>query len=478
MSSHAGKQTRSQQGAQMDAHAVQQSAGKRTLVEQAYAPVAPVQQRAGGDGSTAVHQAAAEGIATPSSALPYGDVIQKSFGRHDVSTVQAHAGRDAAATAGAMGADAYATGNHVVLGRGTDLFTVAHEAAHVVQQRGGVQCKGGVGEQGDSYERHADEVASLVVQGKSAESLLDPFAGGSGATTVAATATQFKLSIGGADAKSGTVESDVEAVWARISGDARLADILAPAKQLLTEWVTKDAKYADPSMVSQNRHYPSDELLIRALLGDVGAAANLEHEGALATRTVSEGQVNATLGGFIAKLQEFQKSHSKLETPANEKSGRYAGWAYGETGSSLASSLENVPADLKGRIAFIADYSLMMRRDIGTGSNFQMTAKLTEGRHTHHNTNEDSEWVKEAREAKAPVSAGPSATTAQVLALAVSVGATTEEKEALAWALFALWNIMPLHQSGTHRFHEVMAVAVQYGVSYEAFQYGDPPNKT
>src|SRR6185503_888478 len=58
-----------------------------------------------------------------------------------------------------------------------DLHTAAHEAAHVVQQRAGVQLKGGVGEAGDPYERHADAVASLVVQGASAESLLDQFAG-------------------------------------------------------------------------------------------------------------------------------------------------------------------------------------------------------------------------------------------------------------------------------------------------------------
>jgi len=51
---------------------------------------------------------------------------------------------------------------------------VAHEAAHVIQQRGGVQLKGGVGEAGDAYERQADEVADRVVQGESAEELLGP----------------------------------------------------------------------------------------------------------------------------------------------------------------------------------------------------------------------------------------------------------------------------------------------------------------
>jgi hypothetical protein len=128
-----------------------------------------------------VHAAAARGTATPASKLPHADPIQRAFGRHDISGIQAHVGGDAAASARAMGARAYATGDHVVLGADADLHTVAHEATHVIQQRGGVQLSGGVGDVGDRYERHADEVADLVVQGRSAEAALDGFAGaGSG----------------------------------------------------------------------------------------------------------------------------------------------------------------------------------------------------------------------------------------------------------------------------------------------------------
>jgi hypothetical protein len=49
-----------------------------------------------------------------------------------------------------------------------------------------VQLKGGVGEVGDEYERHADEVADRVVRGESAEALLDGMAGapGPGGATV------------------------------------------------------------------------------------------------------------------------------------------------------------------------------------------------------------------------------------------------------------------------------------------------------
>jgi hypothetical protein len=139
---------------------------------------------AGAETHTArVHAAAAEGVRSGGGALPYGDRIQRSFGGYDISNVIAHTGAAAQHAASAMGANAYATGNDVVLGRGgTDLHTVAHEAAHVVQQRAGVSLSGGVGQAGDPYERHADAVADLVVQGKSAEGLLGEMAGGGGAS--------------------------------------------------------------------------------------------------------------------------------------------------------------------------------------------------------------------------------------------------------------------------------------------------------
>ena len=76
-----------------------------------------------------------------------------------------------------MGAQAFATGDHVAFANSPDLHTAAHEAAHVVQQRAGVQLKAGVGETGDAHEDHADRVADRVVAGRSAEDLLDRYAG-------------------------------------------------------------------------------------------------------------------------------------------------------------------------------------------------------------------------------------------------------------------------------------------------------------
>ena len=181
MASYADK-SRGSQEVQPEVQSRETGPGKQTLVERLVPPV--VQRRAAdkpapGD-ETAVRVAASRGVATPASPLPFSDTIQRAFGRHDVSSVQAHRGPEAAASAQAMGADAYATDDHVVLSRGADLRTIAHEAAHVVQQRGGVQLKGGVGAAGDIHERHADAVADRVIAGQSAEDLLDQGAVGAG----------------------------------------------------------------------------------------------------------------------------------------------------------------------------------------------------------------------------------------------------------------------------------------------------------
>jgi len=161
------------------AHSDGPAPGKVTLVESL--PVvqrsasAPVQLDSG-----AVQETAAKGVSGSGGALPHRATIEELFGRHNVSGIKAHVGGEAATASRAISAEAYATGNNVAFASAPSLHTAAHEAAHVIQQRGGVQLKGGVGESGDAHERHADAVADAVVQGKSAEGLLDRYGGGAG----------------------------------------------------------------------------------------------------------------------------------------------------------------------------------------------------------------------------------------------------------------------------------------------------------
>lgn len=133
--------------------------------------------------------------------LPFLDTIQRSFGRHDVSGVRAHTDASAAAHARRLGAEAFAIGADVSFARPPSLHTAAHEAAHVVQQRAGVDLTGGIGRAGDRYERHADAVADAVARGASSERLLDappgaaPDAapGGSGRQPVAGASAALQL---------------------------------------------------------------------------------------------------------------------------------------------------------------------------------------------------------------------------------------------------------------------------------------------
>ena len=117
-------------------------------------------------------QVAKEGLSGTPQKLPHLDKVQHAFAGHDLSNVKAYVGGPAAKAAKEMGASAYATGDKVAFKEQPDVKTVAHEAAHVVQQREGVSLKGGVGEKGDPYEKVADAAAEKVVQGKPTSGLL------------------------------------------------------------------------------------------------------------------------------------------------------------------------------------------------------------------------------------------------------------------------------------------------------------------
>jgi hypothetical protein len=98
---------------------------------------------------------------------------------HDFSRVRVHADERAAESSRALGALAYTAGHNVVFGSGRyepagpdGRRLLAHELTHVVQQQRGVHLANVVSEAGDPYEQHADRVADLVAQGRSAKSLI------------------------------------------------------------------------------------------------------------------------------------------------------------------------------------------------------------------------------------------------------------------------------------------------------------------
>ena len=96
----------------------------------------------------------------------------------DFSDVRVHAGPEAASSAASIGARAFAVGSHIIFGRGehspgtsAGAMLIAHELAHVVQQRGRITGDPGsleIGSPHDVAERSAHAAAQQVVAGRAA----------------------------------------------------------------------------------------------------------------------------------------------------------------------------------------------------------------------------------------------------------------------------------------------------------------------
>jgi hypothetical protein len=135
----------------------------------------------------AAQQAAADAVQGGGGPMPHAERIQDAFGKHDVSGIVAHTGPRASEANAALGAEAFAVGNNVAFAGQPDLHTAAHEAAHVVQQRSGMERTHHLGApQADPLESHADHVADAVVSGRSAEPILDQMAASASAPAAAA----------------------------------------------------------------------------------------------------------------------------------------------------------------------------------------------------------------------------------------------------------------------------------------------------
>lgn len=104
-------------------------------------------------------------------------LMEPRFGQ-DFSRVRVHADDGAARAARSIDAHAFTVGRHIVFGEGRyttsderGRFTLAHELAHVVQQRGApaprVQASPAVGESSGEAEAEADAAAARVVSGQS-----------------------------------------------------------------------------------------------------------------------------------------------------------------------------------------------------------------------------------------------------------------------------------------------------------------------
>ncbi len=130
-----------------------------------------IQRRALGDTTPEIPKSVGNILDSPGHALDTDTraSMESRFGR-SFADVRVHTDSHAAASARAIDAAAYTSGTHVVFGAGRfepqtphGRRLLAHELAHVVQQRNGTALPSGIGPANDEHERAADRIADAVV---------------------------------------------------------------------------------------------------------------------------------------------------------------------------------------------------------------------------------------------------------------------------------------------------------------------------
>jgi hypothetical protein len=121
--------------------------------------------------SPALRQSGGPAVPLGGAAMPASvrAPIERSL-RADMGGVRVHTGAAAERAALALSARAFAYGPNIVLGpgeRANDLAVIAHEAAHVVQQRGAPAIQRLAAGQSDPLENEAHAAAAAVVHGES-----------------------------------------------------------------------------------------------------------------------------------------------------------------------------------------------------------------------------------------------------------------------------------------------------------------------
>ncbi|MCG8416830.1 MAG: DUF4157 domain-containing protein [Proteobacteria bacterium] len=218
---------------------VRRSAHYQALADHGKQATQSAQYQAMANGRSHLHlrpEAVARTLTSRPAPLPFQREIQQSFGHHDVSGIRAHTGTSAQAATRAMAAEAFAVGEDVAFSGQPNLHTAAHEAAHVIQQRGAGKLPGGMERAADRHEHHADAVANLVVQGRSSERLLDEYAASDTAPVTSAPAVQRKIALKWGD--SNLVNYNQIKVW--LSKSSYNLDDNSAYAQAIRIWVDDD----------------------------------------------------------------------------------------------------------------------------------------------------------------------------------------------------------------------------------------------
>lgn len=147
-------------------------------------------------------------VVTSGNGRPLGSAIRERMESHlgaDLSAVRVHTGPKAEASAASIDAAAYTTGDNIVLGRGLDpsaattQHVLAHELAHVVQQRSGPVAGAltpdglRISDPSDRFEQAADATARDAMSRSGGSAAPEPASSGGTQALPASTVVSRKL---------------------------------------------------------------------------------------------------------------------------------------------------------------------------------------------------------------------------------------------------------------------------------------------
>lgn len=323
--------------------------------------------------------------------------------------------------------------------------------------------------------------------------------------------------------------TDAEAVWRELRDNVRGAFVhfIVHQKQdvlkILREWISATGG-DDPTAwrirasLGQQRHileFGDHTNMARALLGEfLGRMALDESENVLGAATVQSAYVRAHLGALLEKLRlKLQQPGTPpalkrlLDDSADFSALEYQP-LYRKKGAHIAKVLKDPDAyHFQDHVVTLHDLTSYLKKTapglvevpksqchatyfrINEHGEPEFTRRPIEGTadfrykeddkaRAHYTLKENSGFVMAARVQGMPLWAGPSFTTARLMKMAEWAGASAEEYEALAWAIFGFWNqCYPTSSTWVHRFHEVMDMAANWGVPFVPFTYprGAPP---
>ncbi|WP_443060606.1 eCIS core domain-containing protein [Streptomyces sp. NBC_00448] len=288
------------------------------------------QQTAPEEGPVQRRTAAHDVLGRPGRPLPEPELhdMQARFGGADFSDVRIHNDAAAKKSAQEIGARAYTSGSHIVIGEGGgDRHTLAHELTHVLQQRrgpvAGTDNGNGmkISDPSDRFEVAAEENARRVMSGsapatgRTAQRAVDDAVDGTVTDTAAgagpAHAVQRRKPSADAPKDHYAAKAQDHPEWAvfqkMMKAGGFPADVIESAWQLLLGGIAEQAvlnqKSSDPSIDSaERRKIRASNTWFRELVNLVG-----EHL-RITTPTLA-----LWSGGFDVSVYAHGKGHTSLE---------------------------------------------------------------------------------------------------------------------------------------------------------------------